>query len=313
MKNNNTKFSLTLFLIGIVLFLSSCSSNSSFLNNNVELQLNIQANNKNKEIILESLLKERIKFSIDFQNKNSYLLDDDLLNSNLKFFCNGFIDDQREVLERYIFKNNITINKSLIVFTREFEKRAIELEKRYPNEKYYLIKNDNFEDQIKKILGVNESLIHHARLVELDKNIQILHSPRIKNDISLIYFLMDYDYARTIVPIFKNYAFNIDFYSSSEIFHNALDFKKLLDFEDVSIPFTNDMIQSISKNQGDLIKKNIELSLINDFINIENVHQNSLFRDDIKLKSSSSKIKRNSCVTRDLKFWKISPDYFNQT
>ena len=42
---------------------------------------------------------------------------------------------------------------------------------------------------------------------------------------------MDYENGKTIMPIFRSYAFDIDFFSSSEIFHDALDFKKLIDLK----------------------------------------------------------------------------------
>mgnify|MGYP003314855046 CR=1 FL=1 len=55
---------------------------------------------------------------------------------------------------------------------------------------------------------------------------EILHSPRIRNDISSIYFLTDYELGKTIVPIFRSYSLDINFYSSTEIFHEANDIKK---------------------------------------------------------------------------------------
>ena len=38
-------------------------------------------------------------------------------------------------------------------------------------------------------------------------------------------------------------------FSSSEIFHDANDIKKLVDFENTYIPITNKMIENISKKQ----------------------------------------------------------------
>ena len=87
------KFSLTLILFSLVLFIASCSTTSSKNTRQLELDLILQTSNKNKEIIMESLLKEDIRFSVNFENKDSYILKDDVLNSNLKFFCKSFIQE----------------------------------------------------------------------------------------------------------------------------------------------------------------------------------------------------------------------------
>ena len=87
-----------------MLFIASCSTTSSKDNARLELDLVIQTSDRNKEIIIESLLREDIKFSLNFKNMDSYLLKDDVLNSNLKYFCKSFIQDQRDMLESSIFK-----------------------------------------------------------------------------------------------------------------------------------------------------------------------------------------------------------------
>ena len=69
-----------------MLFIASCSTTPNKRASQLELDLILQTSNKNKEIIIESLLKENIKFSVNFENKDSYILKDDVLNSNLKFF-----------------------------------------------------------------------------------------------------------------------------------------------------------------------------------------------------------------------------------
>ena len=71
------------------MFIVSCSSIPTQNQNksNAKLNLNIETSNKNKEIIIESLLKENIQFSINFDTNNSYSLKDDVLRSNMKYFC----------------------------------------------------------------------------------------------------------------------------------------------------------------------------------------------------------------------------------
>ena len=121
---------------------------------------------------------------------------------------------------------------------------------------------------------------------------------------------MDYENGKTIMPIFRGYAFDIDFYSSSEIFHDALDFKKLIDFENTYIPITQKMIENISKKQDSLIINEIEKTLIRDFLLIEKINQNNLFRENLLPDSGNRKVKRNGCIDRDLNLWKISTSAF---
>ena len=112
------------------------------------------------------------------------------------------------------------------------------------------------------------------------------------------------------MPIFRNYALNIDMFSSSEIFHDANDIKKLVDFENTYIPITKKMIENISKNQYSLIKNELENTLIKDFLRIEKTYQNNLFRETLVPDSGNRKIKRNGCINRDLSLWKVSTTSF---
>ena len=259
------KFSLTLIFIILMVFLSSCSSVPYQDLSKMEIQLNVKTSNKYKEKIIESLLRDETKSSINFDNEDSYILNENIFNSNLKYFCNSIIDDERKKLESYLFKNKKNKNKKvLIIYLKYYEEIANELKKKYPNEEFYLIKSDDYDSQIKEILHVDLSIKKYLRLSELDKIIELSHSPRIRNDISSIYFLLNYDSGKTIVPIFRNYALNINYFSTTEIFHTASDIKKLIDFEDTFIPITNKMIFNISNKKVTSIKDEIENTLIKD-------------------------------------------------
>ena len=68
------KFSLTLILTTLILFIASCSMTPNQDYAKPNLSLNIETSNKNKEIIIQSLLKDGTIFSINFDNEDSYLL-----------------------------------------------------------------------------------------------------------------------------------------------------------------------------------------------------------------------------------------------
>ena len=301
------KFSLTLILTCLIVFISSCSISPSqdFVKPNINLK--IETSNKNKEIIIQSLLRDEDIFSIDFNNEDSYFLEDNILTSNLKYFCKSLIEEEREILEENIFKNKKEVNKKVIViYSENYMGIASMLRNKYPEEEYLMIKSGDFDSQIKKILNVDLSARNYNDLAKFDPSIEISHSPRIRNDIASIYYITNYENGKTIVPILRSYALNIETFSSSEIFHDANDIKKLVDFENTYIPITKKMIENISKKQDPLIKSEIENSLIRDFLIIEKVFQNNLFRENLLPDSGNKKIKRNGCIDRDLDLWKVS-------
>ena len=305
------KFSLTLILTCLIVFISSCSVTPRQDFVKPDINLKIETSNKNKEIIIQSLLKDENIFSIDFNDQDSYFLEDNILTSNLKYFCKSLIEEEREILEENIFKNKKEVNKKVIViYSENYIGIASMLRKKYPEEEYLMIKSGDFDTQIKKILNVDLSTRNYEDLVKFDKGLDISHTPRIRNDIASIYYITDYDIGKTIVPIFRSNALNIETFSSSEIFHDANDIKKLVDFENTYIPITKKMIENISKKQDSLIINEIEKTLIRDFLLIEKINQNNLFRENLLPDSGNRKIKRNGCMSRDLSLWKVSTAAF---
>ena len=286
---------------------SSCSSMQNQDEIKTSLQFSIQTSNKNKELIIENLLKDDVTFSVNFNDENAYILRDDLLNSNLKYFCHSFLEDQRKVLEKRIFtKINNKGKKVLVIYTDAFKNIYSDLVKKYPKEEYLLIDDVNYESQIKKILNVDSSIEKYSQISRLYNDNEIIHSPRLRNDIASIYFLADYEVGKTIVPIFRSYALGIDFFSSSEIFHEANDIKKLVDFENTYIPITKELIIDVVSKDTSNLKKEIENSLIKDLIDIEKIYQNNLFREKNIPLSGNLIVQRNSCIKRGLSFWKVT-------
>ncbi len=302
------KFSLTLILSCLILFLASCTipqKNTDSIFSNIE----VQTSDKNKEIILEKMLEEDFDFSASFNIEDSYKLNDNIINSNLKYFCNSFIQDQNKYLESLIFNSSQNNSKKiLIIYSKNYEKDVLEIKKNYPNELYFYIDSENYEFKIKEILGVEYSVKKFNQILNFDKSLKIQHSPRIRNDISKIYYLLDYGFGKTVVPIIRNYAFEIDSYSSSEIFHDASDVKKLVDFENINTPLSNELLKKIQKNKNiKSIRNELEKLLIEDFLLIEMIYQNNLFKKDLTLNTSSQKIQNtNKCIKRNLSISRLS-------
>ena len=309
------KFSLTFFLSSLLLFMVSCSStpNQNKNKNNLNINLAIQTSNKNKELIIESLFENNIKFAVNFDERGSYVLHDNLADSKMKYFCNSHLQDERNLIESSVFKSNQTKNV-LVVYSAQYANYVKNLKEEHPDELFISIDASNYEDKIKEILNVIASLNKFSIVNKIDRSIKIEHEPRVRKDISKIYFITNYELGKTLVPTFRSYSINMDLYSTSEIFYDASDLKKLADFEDSFIPVSNKYINKIGANDASNIKIKIEKILIEDFLTIENVFQNNLFEENYELNTGNSKIKRNNCVKRDLYLWKVSTNnIINQT
>ena len=303
------KFSLTLILSSLMLFLASCSTSPVKKTDSTFLNIKLQTSNKNKEIILEHLLEQDFNFSVEFNIENSYKLNNNIVSSNLKYFCNSFIQDQNMHLETLIFDSTRNNKKKiLIIYSKNYEKDASKIRNKYPNELYFYLDREDYEYRIREILGVNSSVNKNTQILNFDKSLKIQHSPRIRNDISKIYYLLDYDFGKTVVPIVRNYAFEIDSYSSSEIFHDASNIKKLVDFENLYIPLSDEMLEKIKKNKNiKSIENELEKLLIEDLVLIEKVYQNNLFRKNLMLNTSTQRIQNNNkCIKRNLSISRIS-------
>ena len=292
-----------------MLFLASCSTSPVKKTDSTFLNIKLQTSNKNKEIILEHLLEQDFNFSVEFNIENSYKLNNNIVSSNLKYFCNSFIQDQNMHLETLIFNSTRNNKKKiLIIYSKNYEKDASKIRNKYPNELYFYLDREDYEYRIREILGVNNSFNKNTQILSFDKSLKIEHSPRIRNDISKIYYLLDYDFGKTVVPIVRNYAFEIDSYSSSEIFHDASNIKKLVDFENLYIPLSDEMLEKIKKNKNiKSIENELEKLLIEDLVLIEKVYQNNLFRKNLMLNTSTQRIQNNNkCIKRNLSISRIS-------
>ena len=100
----------------------------NMLNNNKKmssnkLQLSIKASERNKEIILETLLENNSFFSIVMNENDATFIEDNVLNSNLKFYCNSFIKEQENILEKKIFEGSDN-KKTLIIYSDKFSKKV---------------------------------------------------------------------------------------------------------------------------------------------------------------------------------------------
>ena len=281
----------------------------NMLNNNKKMSLNklrlsIKASERNKEIILETLLENNSFFSIVMNENDATFIEDNVLNSNLKFYCNSFIKEQENILEKKIFVDS-DYKKTLIIYSDRFSKKVTELKLKYPSEIFLRVNDDNYESSIKKVLEIDESNLRGEIINKFINNRQIEHTPRIRQDIGKIYFLLDYDQGKSIAPLLKSYVVGIKIFSTSEIFHNADNIKDLADFEEILMPVSKDFILKTGNQKYDRLKQGIEKLVLSDFITIEKIYQNNLFKNDILLNTGLNSVSKNKCLNRDMGMWKI--------
>ena len=269
-----------------------------------KLRLSIKASERNKEIILETLLESNSFFSIVMNENDATFIEDNVLNSNLKFYCNSFIKEQENILEKKIFVESDN-KKTLIIYSNNFSKKVTELKLKYPSEIFLRVNDDNYESSIKKVLEIDESNLRGEIINQFINNKQIEHTPRIRQDIGKIYFLLDYDQGKSIAPFLKSYVVGIKIFSTSEIFHNADNIRDLADFEEILMPISKDFILKTGNQKYDRLKQGIEKLVLSDFITIEKIYQNNLFKNEILLNTGINSVTKNKCLNRDMGMWKI--------
>ena len=269
--------------------------------------LKVKTSKKNKELIIESLLKENIKFNIDFNAPNSFELKEDILNSKNKFFCKSFIDEQQKLIDKNVFILDRDLSKKiLIVYSKENLKNIERLKKNYPDEIYHLIDSSNLESDIQKLLKAYDSKQRLSLIESLDKKIVIEHFPRSRNDIDKVYFLLDYQLGKTIIPIYRNLDFGSKLFSNTKIIHGANDINDLADFESISLPVNKQMIKKIAeKNDINDIKSELEKMIIGDYLILEKLKNNNFYGSEVYLSTGFADVSQNECISRNLPMWKI--------
>jgi hypothetical protein len=231
-------------------------------------------------------------------------IEDNVLNSNLKFYCNSFIKEQENILEKKIFVESDN-KKTLIIYSNNFSKKVTELKLKYPSEIFLRVNDDNYESSIKKVLEIDESKLRGEIINKFFNKRQIEHTPRIRQDIGKIYFLLDYDQGKSIAPLLKSYVVGIKIFSTSEIFHNADNIRDLADFEEILMPISKDFILKTGNQKYDRLKQGIEKLVLSDFITIEKIYQNNLFKNDILLNTGLNSVTKNRCLNRNMGMWRI--------
>tara|TARA_Y100001978_G_scaffold72341_1_gene64924 strand:- start:1110 stop:2222 length:1113 start_codon:yes stop_codon:yes gene_type:complete len=270
-----------------------------------ELELNISTSEKNKKIILESLLNDEMIFSISFNENTVNSINNDVLNAKLSFFCESFVSEQRNIIEKHIFENETSNNKILVISSEKFSNTVGKLKDNYPDQIYLELNNQNFETGIQEVLEINESNQRKLMVSKLDSSIQIEHNPRIRKDIDRVYFLVSYDLGKAVAPLLRNYSVDLAIFSSSEIFHGASNLNDLADFENILIPISRNFLISANQKNLNNLKDKFENLLLEDYLTLEKITQNNLYDTSYLLNTGEVSVNEGQCINRKMNFWNI--------
>jgi hypothetical protein len=279
---------------------------SRVLNAN-KLRLNYSLSNVNKEYFISALLNKEFEFDVKF-DKNGRKLNNNLLDSNLSFFCNSYIEDQRSRLNLSLYKEIDNQKDILVIYSEEFIAQADELKLNYPNSKFYFLNSkNNFEDFALAVIGIDSSVKRFDDLQKNDSSIVMKYSPREKKDFKKIYFLTEYNIGKSLVPLFRSYLIDTEFYSTIDILLGASSIKELNDFENIIIPVPSYFFENLtSKIIVENLKDELSKELVEDLILAESIYQNNFYGKNVKFNSGMAKVNRGQCIKRKLTMMKVS-------
>ena len=275
------------------------------------INLSYITSKKNKEYIIEASFEHNPRFNISFEENNGKKVKNNLLQSNLISFCKTFLDDQMDLIETSLFSNKLSEKDVIVVYMAQFKDTVDILKKKYPDTNYLQVDNNNYEEFAEQTLDIYSSTKRFNSIQSLDRNIKLENNPRVKKDFDKIYFLLDYDLGKFLVPIFRSYLINTDFYSTSEIILNVSNIKELNDFEGMLIPSHEYFFKQVS-NKKEILNFNDEYNkaLINDLLTAEKLKRLNVNAIDVIFETSPAVFNSSECIKRNLPLWRVTLNNF---
>ena len=275
------------------------------------INLSYITSKKNKEYIIEASFEHNPRFNISFEENNGKKVKNNLLQSNLISFCKTFLDDQMDLIETSLFSNKLSEKDVIVVYMAQFKDTVDILKKKYPDTNYLQVNNNNYEEFAEQTLDIYSSTKRFNSIQSLDRNIKLENNPRVKKDFDKIYFLLDYDLGKFLVPIFRSYLINTDFYSTSEIILNVSNIKELNDFEGMLIPSHEYFFKQVS-NKKEILNFNDEYNkaLINDLLTAEKLKRLNVNAIDVIFETSPAVFNSSECIKRNLPLWRVTLNNF---
>jgi len=263
---------------------------------------------KNKDLLIKLSLERSQRSDLIF-DENGFYVDKDLLNKPVGNFCNSYSNDQRQYLEKIIFQSQTSSeDEVLVIFGDEYEDYVNGLKKFYPEASYSRVNNKMYDDLVSKSLGIYESKNRKSKLQGLDLNSEIKFTPRKKQDIKKIYVILEYEDAKTLIPILKNYVLDFPVFASTDMLYKIGDPKKIIDYEGVYLPLSNMTITNLMIK--DLKNINVEeifdKYILGELLMQERLYTSGVTRAEVSSDLSIIKYNQNECNEREFMLGRVA-------
>lgn len=265
-------------------------------------------NDKNKDLLIKLSLERMQRSDLIFNESGAYI-DQDLLNTPIGNFCNSYSNDQRQYLEKVIFKSQTSSeDEILVIFGDEYESYINDLKKLYPEASYARVNNKMYDDLVSKLLGIYESKNRKSKLQRLDLNSEIKFTPRKKQDVKKIYVILEYEDAKTLIPILKNYVLDFPVFGSTDMLYKIGDPKKIIDYEGVYLPLSNMTINNLmlkdSKNIN--VEELFDKYILGELLMQEMLYASGITRAEVSSELSIIKYDQYECNEREFTLGKVT-------
>ena len=165
-----------------------------------------------------------------------------------------------------------------------------------------------YDDLISKSLGIYESKNRKSKLQGLDLNSEIKFTPRKKQDIKKIYVILEYEDAKTLIPILKNYVLDFPVFASTDMLYQISDPKKIIDYEGVYLPLSNMTITNLMIK--DLKNINVEeifdKYILGELLMQERLYASGVTRAEVSSDLSIIKYNQYECNEREFMLGRVA-------
>ena len=267
---------------------------SDLLDNIGQVELEINANEEVKKLIIQSIVSLDSDIKINFVDSidNGVLsISNNFLNQEFTYFCKPANVYLEEVTEQYLF--DFQKNDEVFVFYNErFKSQAEAIKNSYLGVSIFKLEGD-YDDLVKSVFELSGSNSRGDLINRLVQEEDIGFVPRPREDFDKIYIIADYDQSKNFIPSLRfNYILDREIYVSSQSVTRIEDRKKLLDFSEVILTVPNSFLkEDESLNLNELSK----LSFLQDLILISAIKKNNGNSQIIAGQFGNIRYSQNTC------------------
>ena len=267
---------------------------SDLLDNIGQVELEINANEEVKKLIIQSIVSLDSDIKINFVDSvdNGVLpISNNFLNQEFAYFCKPANVYLEEVTEQNLF--DFQKNDEVFVFYNErFKSQAEAIKNSYPGVSIFKLEG-GYDDLVKSVFELSGSKSRGDLINRLVQEEDIGFVPRPREDFDKIYIIADYDQSKNFIPSLRfNYILDKEIYVSSQSVTRIEDRKKLLDFSEVILTVPNSFLkEDESLNLNELSK----LSFLQDLILISAIKKNNGNSQIIAGQFGNIRYSQNTC------------------